>query len=131
MKLRTFVKKENGLIKSEQISCEESVPGLDKIPDSDDLKSLQGEELENANALISEFKDYQKGQGKYKPENLESVKNLRTQSIEKGGFGTFGEQMELIYDKIKKEGMSPHNAILAWVKHIDIVKQRFPKREVD
>lgn len=129
MVLHNFIKREGKLIKCKILSLNDFEDGFEKIPNRDDLKSLKGESLNTAIKLIEEFRDFNKKENKYSPEKTMSSSNSRTQSIRQGGYGTWREQMEFIYDRMKKENMTAEQAWQAWAKHIDIVKRRFPKKE--
>jgi hypothetical protein len=117
MKLNTFVKKENGLIKEMQTSYEESITDWEKIPNADDLAELEGEALTNAMTLISELDAWENKTGEYAPENLMTYAQKRMQSIAQGGYGSWNEQMEMM----NEQGFE------AWQAHCAAVKARFPK----
>lgn len=117
MKLNTFIKKENGLIKYVQTSYEESITDWEKIPNADDLAELDGDALINAMALIQELDAWESKIGEYAPENLMSYADKRRQSIEKGGYGSWNEQLEMM----NEQGFE------AWQAHCAAVKARFPK----
>lgn len=123
-----FVRIENGDIKESKLSYEDSIPGWEKvIPQFDIDTKLTDEEKPEAQILLNDFNDFEKRVNKYSLENTMSWLEKRLQSKDKGGYGTSEEQMEMIYDAMRKDGKTLTEAFELWLQHCDAVKQRFPK----